>query len=100
MTIHGCCSAKPAENEINLDDVAARTAGAFPALNLLEQRLSLQLYRALAEGEPVPRGTLAQRLGSSVEAVNGVLDRWPGVFSDSRRRIVGYWGLAIPAAYA
>jgi len=95
-----CCSVKAAEDQINLDDVTARTVGAFPVLNLLEQRVSLELYRLLAEGQAVPRGTLAQRLGISVETVNGILDRWPGVFADSQRRIVGYWGLALPAAYA
>src|ERR1700687_1378397 len=95
-----CCSVKTAEDQISLDDVAARTVAAFPVLNLLEQRVSLQLYRLLAEGQPVPRGRLAQRLGISVETVNGILDRWPGIFADSQRRIVGYWGLALPAAYA
>jgi alkylmercury lyase len=95
-----CCSMEGSEGKISLDDVAVRTVGAFPALNLLEQRVSLQLYRLLAEGQPVPRVTLAQRLGISVETVNAVLDRWPGIFADSQRRIVGYWGLALPAAYA
>jgi alkylmercury lyase len=28
------------------------------------------------------------------------LDGWPGVFSDAEQRIVGYWGLSIPAAYS
>jgi alkylmercury lyase len=100
MAIHDCCNVKAAEDKISLDDVAARTVEAFPTLNLLERRVSLQLYRLLAEGHPVPRGTLARRLGISVETVNGILDRWLGVFADSRRRIVGYWGLALPAAYA
>ena len=95
-----CCSMEAAEDQINLDDVVARTVRAFPVLKLLEQRVSLQLYRLLAEGQPVARVTLAQRLGISVETVNAILDRWPGIFADSQRRIVGYWGLALPAAYA
>ncbi len=61
--------------------------------------MSLDLYRLLAEGQPVPRAALAEPLEVSVEAVNRTLDSWPGVFSDAERRIVGYWGLSIPGAY-
>ena len=89
-----------AEDPVDLDDVAARTVKAFPVLNLLEQRVSLQLYRLLAEGQPVARGILAERLEVSLEAIDAILDRWPGIFADSLGRIVGYWGLALPAAYA
>ena len=53
------CSMEASEEKISLDDVAVRTVGAFPALSLLEQRVSLQLYRLLAEGRPVPRGRSA-----------------------------------------
>jgi alkylmercury lyase len=31
--------------------------------------------------------------------VDRILDGWPGVFSDSERRIIGYWGLSIAEAY-
>jgi alkylmercury lyase len=85
--------------KLNLDELAASVVRCFPALNLLEQRLSLELYRLLAEGQPVPRMVLAERLGVSFEAVNRILDGWPGVFSDTEQRIVGYWGLSIPTAY-
>lgn len=80
--------------------MAANIVGLLPTLDLAEQRLSLELYRLLADGQPVPRAVLAQRLGIPVETVNRILDSWPGVFSDRQRRVVGYWGLAIPAAYA
>ena len=53
----------------------------------------------MAEEQPVPRTVLAKRLDISVETVNSILDSWPGVFSDAERRIVGYWGLSLPAAY-
>lgn len=86
--------------KLNLDDLAASIVGCFPTLDLLEQRLSLELYRLLAEGQAVLRATLAERLGISVDSVNRILDGWPGVFSDPQRQVVGYWGLAIPAAYA
>jgi alkylmercury lyase len=100
MTMHDCCSVNGGESEFSLDEVAARTVEAFPVLNSVEQRVSLQLYRLLAEGQAVPRGALAQSLGISLEAVSGILDCWPGIFTDSRQRIVGYWGLALRTAYA
>ena len=84
---------------LNLEELAASIAACFPTLNLLEQRLSVDLYRLLAEGQPVPRTALAKRLAIPVDTVNRILDGWPGVFSDAERRIVGYWGLSIPAAY-
>jgi len=84
--------------KLNLDELAASVVRCFPALNLLEQRLSLELYRLLAEGQAVPRKVLAERLEVPDETVNRILDGWSGVFSDNERRIVGYWGLSIPAA--
>jgi alkylmercury lyase len=85
--------------KLSLDELAASIVKCFPVLSLLEQRLSLELYRLLAEGQPVPRTVLAERLAVSLEAVNRILDSWPGVSSDTERRIVGYWGLSIPTAY-
>ncbi len=87
-------------SRLNLEELAATIVRCLCSLNLLEQRLSLDLYRLLAEGQPVPREALAERLEVSVEAVNRTLDSWPGVFSDAERRIVGYWGLSIPGAYS
>ena len=84
----------------SLDDLAARIVRCFPKMDLLGQKLSLELYRLLAEGQPVAHETLAQRLGASLEIVDRTVDGWPGVFSDAQRRIVGYWGLSISAAYA
>ena len=86
-------------SKLNLDELATSIVKCFPSLNLLEQRLSLDLYRLLAEGQPVPRTALAKQLEISIETVNRILDGWPGVFSDGEQRIVGYWGLSIPAAY-
>jgi alkylmercury lyase len=86
--------------KLNLDELAGSIVRCFPSLDLLEQRLSLELYRLLAEGQAVPRTALAKRLEISVETVNRILDGWPGVFSDARHQIVGYWGLSIPATYS
>src|SRR5437588_554896 len=87
------------EHKFDLDRVATSIVGVFPTLDLFEQHLSLELYRILAEGQPVPRALLAERLGVQVETVSHVLNGWPGVFSDPQQRVVGYWGLSIPAAY-
>ena len=89
-----------AYDKLYLDDVAARVVEVFPKLDPGEQRVSLELYRLLAEGQGVARAALAERAETSVETVNRILSGWPGVFSDPEGRIVGYWGLAIPAAYA
>jgi alkylmercury lyase len=86
-------------SKLNLDELAASIVKCFPSLGLLEQRLSLDLYRLLAEGQPVPRSVLAKRLEISVDEVNRTLDSWPGVFSDSEGQTVGYWGLSLPGAY-
>jgi alkylmercury lyase len=86
--------------KLDLDHVAASIVGLFPTLDLLERRLSLQLYRLLAEGKPVAPAALAQRLGIPVETANQILENWPGVSSDAQGRVVGYWGLSTSAAYA
>ena len=88
------------KDTVDLDHVATSIVAAFPTLDLLEQRLSFELYRLLAEGGPVPRETLAQRLTVPVTVVTRILERWPGAFYDSQRRVVGYWGLSISVAHA
>src|SRR5260370_10040737 len=87
------------EPKLDVDAVAFGIVKVFPALNLFEQRLSLELYRLLSGGQPVMRAALAERLRVAIETIDRILDRWPGVFSDSERRIIGYWGLSIAAAY-
>jgi alkylmercury lyase len=88
-----------AANKIDLDGLVTDVLQLFPALGLVEQRLSFTLYRLLAQGLPVPRATLAQNTGIPISTVSQILDGWPGVFSDPRGNIVGYWGLALPEAY-
>lgn len=88
-----------ANERVDLDAVAASIVSALPRLNSFQQRLSLELYRLLAGGQPVPHALLANRLGTDVDTVSQILEAWPGVFFDSEQRIVGYWGLSLPAAY-
>ncbi len=67
----------------------------FHSLRLEEQRVSLQLYRLLAEGQPVAPARLARALGFSEATVKSILEGWPGVYYDEERCVVGYWGLAL-----
>lgn len=89
-----------AASKINLDELTTRVLELFPTLNSTEQRLSLELYRLLASGQPVSRETLAERVVLAVKTVDQILENWPAVFSDLQQRVVGYWGLSIPEAYA
>lgn len=68
----------------------------FLGLGKMEQRVSLQLYRMLAQGRPVARKTLAAALNLSGDVVSNILRGWPGVYHDEDQNIIGYWGLALP----
>jgi alkylmercury lyase len=76
--------------------VEALTSAARP-LDAADQRLAITLYRALADGEPVPAAELARRTGRNLQDVKATLHAWPGVFHDDQGRIIGFWGLALPA---
>jgi alkylmercury lyase len=86
-------------HRIDLDTAAASIVSGLPKLDSFEQRLSLELYRLLAGGQPVLRALLAERLGEKTDTINQILDGWPAVFFDSHQQIIGYWGLSLPAAY-
>ena len=87
------------KDKVDVEALAAAIVGCFPKLSSLEQRVSLELYRLLAAGQPVPRSSLAERIGASIETIDQILESWPGVYSDSKGRVVGYWGLAISEAF-
>ena len=87
-------------SRLNVTELATSIVRCFPSLNVVEQRLSLELYRLLAEGQPVPRAALAERAEVTIETLNRILQSWPGVFSDKQHRVVGYWGLSLLAAYS
>jgi len=84
---------------VDLDAIAASFVNALPKLDSFEQRLSLELYRLLAGGQPVLRTLLAERLGVAMEKISPILKAWPGVFFNSQDQVVGYWGLSLPASY-
>jgi alkylmercury lyase len=82
--------------EPNLEELAATIVGLFPTLSTEEQRVSVQIYRLLAEGQPVPHEKIANTVGISTDAVEKILGKWPGVYYDDAHRVIGYWGLALP----
>ncbi len=82
------------EGPFDAKETAAALGGLFPALKPEEQRMSLELYRLLAEGTPVPIQRLAERLARHPDDVAKTLRTWPGVFFDQHGDVIGYWGLS------
>ncbi|WP_172803172.1 organomercurial lyase [Alloactinosynnema sp. L-07] len=81
-----------------LDELLDGYARIMPALSAAEVRIAVALWRLLAEGEPVPVGALADRLGDAAGDVTAAVD---GVLAgscqrDERGDIVAFWGLALP----
>lgn len=76
-------------------DLVTAMSELFPKLTTDEQRISLALYRMLAEGRPVAREALAARVGRPLAAVDAVLRGWYGVFYNAAEEIIGYWGLTL-----
>ncbi len=79
----------------DIDALAARFFECMPPLDADGKKISIALYRLLAEGEPVRPGELATKVGLDEKLVQEKLQSWPGVFFDEQERIQGYWGLAI-----
>jgi alkylmercury lyase len=76
-------------------EVAQQLERLFPALDELDQRLSLAIYRKLARGAPVGLKDLFSEFG--MDAAEGVrrMRGWPGVYYDDEQRVIGYWGLSL-----
>ncbi len=79
----------------SLNQAAGRLISLFPQLDECEQTISLTLYRLLAAGEPVANERLARMVGLPVESVEGILNRWFGVYRDDTGAITAYWGLTL-----
>jgi alkylmercury lyase len=79
----------------DMDELADAITGAAPDLDPAGQRLFIATYRLLAAGHPVTAAELARAAGLPEPAVSEALGRWPGVFTDARGRVTGFWGLAI-----
>lgn len=68
---------------------------AFPQLSVDDQKLSLELYRLLLEGEPVALDRLARTVGIAGETAYETLSQWPGVFYDHAHSVIAFWGLYV-----
>lgn len=75
--------------------LAERLQPLFPALDPLDQRLSLAIYRELARGAPVRLPALSRQLGIDAADASRRVQSWPGVYYDGEQGIVGYWGLTV-----
>ena len=86
----------------NLAEVGSAIGGFLAGDHLFDntpamQRLSVALYRKLADGSPVPRDALAARSGLALEEAADLLARIPGtaIEFDQTGRIIAYLGLSI-----
>jgi alkylmercury lyase len=77
------------------DELVSTVVEVFPRLTSDEQRISLALYRLLAEGRPVVREALAARVELPPAQVDAVLRGWYGVYYDAAEAVIGYWGLTL-----
>lgn len=82
-------------SDASFERLSAPILGLFPRLSEAEQRISLALYRLLAEGEAVPSDAVARAAGVAREEVERVLTCWPGVQRAAVGTVTGYWGLTI-----
>jgi len=71
----------------------------LPTMTGEEQRLGLEIYRQLAQGEPVLRSALAEALEAPTDTVDELLGH-PNLrsltYTDKQGRIIGFGGLAVP----
>ncbi len=70
---------------------------AFPPLNVVEQRVSLQIYRLHCRGHPVSRKMLSKRLAMPIEVLQDLLNRCPLTHFDNQDQIIAYQGLTLQA---
>lgn len=85
------------KEQVNLDEVAAAYNEALPTLSPEEQRVTIQLYRLLAEGKPVSHQEIAESLNYPVEKINSIIDHWfgIGIHHNDDKNVIGFWGLAL-----
>jgi len=82
------------QQNTTLDTLADALAAALGELDPAGQRLAIALYRLLAAGRPVAAADLATANGLPKPAVAETIGSWPAVFTDSKGRVTGFWGLA------
>ena len=67
----------------------------FPPLNVLQQRVSLAMYRLLCKGQPISLQILSQRLEIPIEVLQDLLNRCPLTHFDDQGQIMAYRGLTL-----
>lgn len=77
-------------------ELAAALMDAFPKLDDTKRRVVLATYRRLARGVPASVKEIAIDAGVEVEQGRRILGDWIGVYTDDQKRVIGFWGLAIP----
>lgn len=84
-----------AQPDVTFEQVAAGVLGFFTDLTDAEQRISLSLYRLLAEGQPVSMRAVASAANAPIEEAERALARWPDVDRARGGTVLGYWGLTL-----
>ncbi len=84
------------KEKLDMQELINSLPDEFLNLSLKEQKLSVHLYRLLAEGQPVSTERLANDLNLPSDDVTNILNKWPGVYYNQDNYIIGYWGLALP----
>ena len=81
-----------------LTALASELLARLPTMTEEEQRLGLEIYRQLAQGEPVLRSELAEALEAPPDTVDELLEH-PNLrsltYTDKQGRIIGFGGLAV-----
>ncbi|VAX17738.1 hypothetical protein MNBD_NITROSPINAE02-520 [hydrothermal vent metagenome] len=81
--------------KLNDDDLFSSILELFPPMTREEQIVSIQIYRLLAEGEPVSLARLVEASGLPEELVNAILELWNAVLYADDGMIQGYLGLGL-----
>jgi len=78
--------------------LASELLARLPTMTGEEQRLGLEIYRQLAQGEPVLRSELARALEAPTDTVDELVGH-PNLkcltYTDKQGRIIGFGGLAV-----
>ena len=84
--------------ERTLSALASNLLARLPSMTGEEQRLGLEIYRQLAQGEPVLRSELAEAVKAPTDTVDELLEH-PNLkcltYADKQGRIIGFGGLAV-----
>lgn len=82
---------------IDVEALDAAIAAASPELTEQDRALVRTTYAELGAGRARTPEELAALAGTDPGRAAERFDGWPGVFRDDDGRVVGFWGLAIPA---